>query len=53
MIANWGNRKAYIVKDVIFDKNPVTKFFSDSNGNKVSVAEYFLKTYGLKTTHRE
>ena len=29
VIANWGNKKAYIVNNVIFDKNPITKFFSD------------------------
>lgn len=53
MIANWGNKKTYIVRDLIFDKNPVTKFFVDNEGNKISVAEYFLKTYNLKTTHRD
>jgi hypothetical protein len=50
VLANWGNKKAYIVKDVVFDKNPVTKFFVDGQGNKMSVADYFLKTYQLKTT---
>jgi hypothetical protein len=32
VIANWGNKKAYIVNDVIFDKNPMNKFFDDNNG---------------------
>jgi aubergine-like protein len=30
VIANWGNKKAYIVRDVQFTKNPVTKTFIDS-----------------------
>jgi hypothetical protein len=42
-----------MVKDVIFDKNPLTKFFPDKNGDKISVGEYFLKTYNLKTLQRE
>lgn len=53
VIANWGNKKAYIVNNVIFDKNPITKFFADHDGNKISVAEHFSKTYGLKTTQRD
>ena len=52
VIANWGNKKAYIVHDVIFDKNPLTKFFEDSNGTKVSVADYFLRTYNMKITDK-
>ena len=27
VIANWGNKKAYIVRDIVFDKNPVNFFF--------------------------
>ncbi len=53
VIANWGNKKAYIVRDVVFDKTPVTKFFVDSQGTKLSVAEYFLKTYNLKTAQKD
>jgi hypothetical protein len=52
VIANWGNKKAYIVNDLIFDKTPMTKFFEDHNGKKVSVAEYFLKTYNMKVTDK-
>lgn len=50
VIANWGNKKAYIVNNVVFDKSPITKFFTDGEGNKISVAEHFSKTYNLKTT---
>lgn len=32
VIANWGNKKAYIVSAVVFDKNPCTMVFEDSKG---------------------
>lgn len=38
VIGTWGNKKAYIVQDVIFDKSPVTCFFVDYKGDKVSIA---------------
>ena len=41
VIANWGKRKAYIVNDVIFTKNPVTQIF-ELEGKQISVADYFL-----------
>jgi PAZ domain len=53
VIGNWGNKKAYIVYDVIFDKTPFTLFFSTHQGEKISVAEYFLTTYKLKVTARK
>jgi hypothetical protein len=49
VIANWGKRKAYIVNDVVFDRNPHTSLF-EYNGSKISVAEYFSKLYGKKCT---
>lgn len=52
IIANWGNKKAYIVHDIIFDKNPLTYFFEDSNGKQISVAMYFLQAYGMKITDK-
>jgi len=52
VIANWGNKKAYIVSDMIFDQTPLTIFFDDSKGAKVSVAEYFLRTYNMKISDR-
>lgn len=48
VIGKWGVKKTYIVQDVVFDKTPVTCFFQDSQGKKMSVAEYFLKTYQMK-----
>jgi hypothetical protein len=50
VIGNWGNKKAYIVQDVVFDKTPFTMFFSDHKGEKMSIAEYFYNTYKLKVT---
>jgi hypothetical protein len=29
VIANWGNKKAYIVNDILFDETPITKTFQD------------------------
>ena len=37
------------MRDVIFTKNPMTKFF-EYDGNLISVAEYFHKTYNLQVT---
>jgi hypothetical protein len=48
VIGTWGNKKAYIVEDVIFHKTPVTQIFTDHKGEKQSIAEYFLKTYQMK-----
>lgn len=53
VIANWGNKKAYIVYDIVFDKNPTNMFFEDGNGKKVCVAEYFQKTYNMRITDKE
>lgn len=53
VIGNWGNKKAYIVHDIDFEKNPFTRFFDDHKGDKMSIAEYFLKTYELKVTDRK
>ena len=53
MIGIWGNKKAYIVFDVLFEKNPFTLFFADHQGEKMSIAEYFQKTYQLKCTAKQ
>lgn len=52
VIANWGNKKAYIVSELVFDQTPLTIFFDDSKGTKVSVAEYFLRTYNMKISDK-
>lgn len=46
IIANWGNRRTYIVTDIDFSVNPVTMKF-DYQGKEVCVAEYFKQHYNL------
>ena len=49
VIADWGNKRTYIVTDVDFTKNPVEHKFM--YGDKmVSVAEYFSQVYDKKIT---
>jgi len=43
-------RKTYTVEDIDFKFTPVTKRFETHDGKKMSIAEYFLKTYQLKVT---
>ena len=42
IIADWGNKRTYIVTDVDFEKNPVQHKFQ-YDGQDTSVAEYFSK----------
>lgn len=53
VIAQYGNKQTYIVKDVIFDQSPVNSFFNWKNNQKVSIASYFFKQYGLKITDKK
>ncbi len=48
MIADWGNQNQYIVIDVVFDSNPKTQTFKTEQGEIVSIADYFARTYGKK-----
>jgi hypothetical protein len=50
VIGAYGMRKTYFVEDVDFKLTPVTKRFETHDGKKMSIAEYFLKTYSLKIT---
>lgn len=50
VIAKYGMRKTYLVEDIDFKYTPVTKRFETHDGKKMSIAEYFLKTYSLKVT---
>ena len=50
VIGNWGHKKTYIVKDVLFTKNPMTYKFVNSKGDEMSIAQYFLKAYDMKIT---
>lgn len=40
IVAQWGNKKTYIVRDVIFTSNPISHEF-EHNGQMISVAQYF------------
>jgi hypothetical protein len=40
IIANWGNKRTYIIHDIDFASNPMTMTFEHS-GKKICVAEYF------------
>jgi hypothetical protein len=32
VLGNWGNKKTYIVKDVLFNKNPINTTFINPKG---------------------
>jgi len=49
IIADWGNQRQYIVNDVIFDTNPILSTF-EYQGDVITVAEYFLRTYNKRIT---
>ena len=46
VIANWGNKRTYIVTEVDFDCNPISKTFQFKD-EEISVAEYFKSHYGM------
>jgi len=46
IIANWGNKRTYIVSDVDFGTNPVNKKFQVGD-TEISVADYFKNHYGM------
>lgn len=52
VIANYGTKKTYIIKDVAFDKNPCSTFFTNADGKPMSVAKYFLSQYKMKITDK-
>ena len=52
MIANYGTKKTYVVKDISFDKNPCSTFFTTADGKPISVAKYFLNQYKMKITDK-
>lgn len=49
VIADWGNQRQYIVRDIDFEMNPLTLEF-EHQGEKTNVADYFLRCYGKKIT---
>jgi hypothetical protein len=52
VIANYGNKRTYIVKDIRFDQSPTTTFFELKDGSNISVAKYFYKQYNIKITDK-
>ena len=49
IIANWGNRRTYIVTDIEFNSNPIKQTF-EFHGQQVSVADYFQQCYKMPVT---
>lgn len=52
VIANYGTKRNYIVQDIKFDLGPCNTFFDLKDGQKISVAKYFLKTYNMKISDK-
>ena len=52
VIANYGTKRTYIVKDIRFDQAPCSTFFELRDGTQISVAKYFYKQYNLKITDK-
>ena len=44
VIADWGHKRTYIIDDVDFKVNPVSKKF-EHNGAEISVAQYMQEVY--------
>lgn len=49
MIADWGNKRTYIVTEIDFEKNPVNYSFM-YNDQKLKVADYFSMVYDKKVS---
>lgn len=49
VIADWGNKRTYIVTDIAFDRNPVNTTFT-FNEQTIKVAEYFQQVYDKRIT---
>jgi len=50
IIANWGNKRTYIVTDIEFASNPLTMTF-EYKGKETCVAEYFATCYNMHVTN--
>lgn len=53
VIANYGNKRMYVVVDIRFEHGPCQETFELKDGTKMSIAEYFLKTYQLGVTAKK
>jgi len=52
VIANYGNRKVYIVQAINFESGPCNEHITLRDGQRISIAKYFYKTYDLKITDK-
>lgn len=54
VIANYGNKRCHIVKDIVFSQGPCNTYFElkDKNGAKMNVAKYFYQTYKMKISDK-
>lgn len=52
VIANYAIKRTYIIHDITFDLGPCNTFFDLRDGQKISVAKYFYKTYNMKITDK-
>jgi len=52
VIANYGTKRTYIIQDIKFDLGPCNTFFDLKDGQKISVAKYFYKTYNMKISDK-
>jgi len=60
VIGDYGNKKTYIIHDIIFEKNPCSQFFTRTvklaNGEKkdeyISIAKYFLQSFGKQVSDK-
>lgn len=50
VVANYGHKKTYFVHDIEFSKTPFTLTFNTGKAMKMTIAEYFYKTYQIKIT---
>lgn len=52
VIANYGTKRTYIVQDIQFEHGPANTYFNVKDGEKISVARYFYKTYNMRITDK-
>lgn len=53
MVGNWGNKKTYIVLDVLFEETPASHTFYNYKGDQMNIIDYYQKMYSMKITDKE
>ena len=53
MVGNWGNKKTYIVLDVLFEETPAFHTFYNYKGDQMNIIDYYQKMYSMKITDKE